>query len=327
MEPSSHNDIRFPESSGKSSKKEERSGLIGGIQRFSTSDGPGIRTTVFLKGCPLSCQWCHNPELISQKRQLMRRESKCIHCGYCIPICPSGAIHAEKNGLSVDFSRCIDCFQCTDICTAEAMQIVGEWKTSKEVIETVIRDQGFYEKSGGGLTISGGELLMQSEFAESLIDLARMHGISTALDTSGFGSGEILLRLARKADWVLYDMKCINPEGHKKYTGKDNALILANLRLLASDKDVKKKIWMRMPLVHGVNDSEEIITTTANLYRELQLQRVTIMSYHELGINKCKGIGRPFYKFTPPDHARMLAIRDTFARLGMEAEILGEDIG
>ena len=176
------------------------------------------------------------------------------------------------------------------------------------------------------MTISGGELLSQAEFAHALLDLATAEGIGVALDTSGCGSGAALYQMSRKADWILYDMKCIDSEGHRRYTGLDNHLILENLRLLASDPEVRPKIWMRMPLIHGVNDTAEIISRTRDFYQENGLQRVTLMAYHELGINKCHGIGREAHLFSAPSHERLLEIWNCFRSIGMEAEILGEEV-
>lgn len=305
---------------------EKLKGLVGGIQRFSTSDGPGIRTTVFLKGCPLNCQWCHNPELISMNQQLMRSATKCIGCGYCMNFCRQGAIKTGPDGFYVDRSLCNDCLECVDACAAEAMNPAARWRTVQEVMGVVRRDAGFYEKSGGGMTISGGELLSQSQFAEALLDTARREQITVALDTSGCGDGDTLYRMARKASYILYDMKAIIPEIHKKYTGVDNNTILNNLRKLASDPETRDKVIMRMPLIHEVNDTEEIINQTAAFYQKQNLKNVTLLAYHELGINKCRGIGREPHIFQAPSHERMQEIKKIFEAVGMQAEILGEEI-
>ena len=306
--------------------QQEGRGLVGGIQRFSTSDGPGIRTTVFLKGCPLACMWCHNPELIDPHQQLMRSVTKCIGCGYCQEVCPRRAILMGQDGYYVDRALCDNCLACVDACTAGAMSPAGEWMTAEQVMETVRKDRGYYDKSGGGLTISGGELLMQRAFSERLLDLASDEGIGVCLDTSGCGDGDALFRMAGKADWLLYDMKCIIPEEHKKYTGLDNRVILKNLMRLAADPERRKKLWMRMPLIHGVNDTEEVILRTRDFYRDNGISKVTMLAYHELGKNKCRGIGTEFHAFAPPPHERMLEILGLFREIGMDAEILGEEI-
>lgn len=301
-------------------------GLVGGIQRFSTSDGPGIRTTVFLKGCPLNCQWCHNPELISMQQQLMRSVTKCIGCGCCAEACPRGAVKMGEEGYYVDHDLCDDCLVCVDVCAAEAMKPVAQWKTVDEVMKIVRRDVGFYEKSGGGMTISGGELLSQSQFAGALLDAACEEHITVALDTSGCGNGDTLYQMAQKASYILFDMKGIIADVHKEYTGVDNRIILDNLRRLASNPDIRPKIIMRMPLIHDVNDTPEIIDKTACFYQENGLKEVTLLAYHELGINKCRGIGRTAHIFTPPSHERMQEMKAIFESIGMHAEILGEEI-
>lgn len=258
--------------------------------------------------------------------QLMRSSSKCIGCGYCITVCAEGAIVHGDEGLTVDRNKCVNCMKCVEVCAAEAMSVDGEWKTVEEIMKVVIRDRGFYGKSGGGMTISGGELLSQASFAGALLDAAREENITVALDTSGCGDGGRLFELAQKAQYVLYDMKCILNEGHRRYTGRDNTLILDNLRRLAADPEIREKIIMRMPLIHDVNDMPDVILATRDFYRVNGLKAVTLLAYHELGISKCKGIGREAHVFQAPSHERMLEIRDVFAEAGMQAEILGEEI-
>lgn len=301
-------------------------GFVGGIQRFSTSDGPGIRTTVFLKGCPLNCQWCHNPELISPHQQLMRSITKCIGCGACHSVCPQKAIQLGTDVYFVNWELCDDCLSCVEVCTAQAMQAAGSHQSPEQVFELVLRDKGFYDKSGGGLTISGGELLLQPAFADQLLELAKYHGISVALDTSGYGRTEDLFRLARRADWLLYDIKCIDDACHRAYTGVSNRVILNHLCGLAEDPDLRKKILVRMPLIHNINDTPEIICRTVEFCRDHGLQSVTLLPYHQLGISKSRGIGRPTQTFEPPSADRMQEIQTAFQKAGISAEILGSDI-
>ena len=201
-------------------------------------------------------------------QQLMRSDTKCIGCGVCVESCSKGAIKAFDIGFSIDRSLCDDCLECVSVCAAEALSPVGEWQSVEDVMAVVLRDQGFYNKSGGGLTISGGELLSQWQFADALVDAAVSENVSVALDTSGCGSGDALFKMAGKADHILFDMKCIIDEGHKEYMGLGNEQILKNLEQLASDPDINKKINIRMPLVKDVNDTEAVIDKTRDFFKE-----------------------------------------------------------
>ena len=301
-------------------------GCVGGIQKYSTSDGPGIRTTVFLKGCPLKCRWCHNPELIHPEKQILFTQQKCIGCGNCVKACKTGALHHYGDHIEIDSELCKRCFQCTEHCYSEALRVAGKEMTVEEVMYLVCQDKGFYHRTGGGMTISGGELLNQARFAEALLDAAVSEGINVALDTCGFGNGDTLFRMADKASYILYDMKSIDNEVHKSATGRSNEIILQNLCRLADNPEINPKIIMRMPLIHGINDTDEIIMRTAEFYELHKLQKCTMFPYHELGISKYKSLGEPYESFSPPDTDRLHYIQAVFAEHGMHAEILGEKI-
>lgn len=262
-------------------------GIISDIQRFSIHDGPGIRTTVFLKGCPLNCIWCHNPETISHKPQVAFYSNKCIGCGECAKACKNEAIIAEKT--RIDRKKCIACGKCAEVCPPEAIEFIGQEMTAKEVLEKALRDLPFYKNSGGGITLSGGEPLYQPDFSLCLLKSAKDRGIHTAVETCGLVRYEVLEDASGCTDLFLYDIKLINPEKHRMYCGADNKLILDNAKLLASSG---KNIIFRTPTIPGCNDSPNDIALLGEFMLSLSgNQQLQLMPYHGIGIGKYDAIG------------------------------------
>lgn len=275
-------------------------GTIFDIQRFCVHDGPGIRTTVFFKGCPLRCIWCHNPESQKKKAEIAYYPQKCIGCGGCIAVCPENC-HTLAEGHCFDRTNCIACGKCAEACVADSLELLGKTETAEKILKEVLRDRPFYQNSGGGLTVSGGEPLMQSDFLLELLKGAKSEGLHTCLETCGFSSKEVLRETAQYTDLFLFDIKETDDVRHQKLTGVPFTPILENLRYLNS---LGAAIILRCPLVPEINDREEHMEKIALLAAELEVQEVNVMAYHRLGDGKYDAIGteNPF-----PDHEAMTA--------------------
>lgn len=258
-------------------------GRIFDIQRFSVHDGPGIRTTVFLKGCPLRCAWCHNPESIRAEPELAVLESRCIHCDRCVEACPTGRLAALEAGAGA-VPACTLCGTCAAVCPAEARRLVGRSVTVDELLAEILRDRLFFDDSGGGVTFSGGEPVAQPDFLAAALEACRHQGVHTAVDTSGFCRRQDLLRAARWTDLFLFDLKHMDPVRHRELTGASNRRILENLEALAA---VHQGIRIRVPVVPGMNDDPENLEATARFVASLPgVRRLDLLPYHRHGRHK-----------------------------------------
>ena len=292
-------------------------GIVFDIRRYAIHDGPGIRTTVFLKGCSLSCAWCHNPEGQARGAEALVRENRCIRCGACVDACGHGAIAWTEAGPATDRALCAACGDCAAVCFADARERVGRGMTAEAVFAEVARDEPFYAQSGGGMTLSGGEPLLQPAFAAALLALARGRGVHTALDTCGFAAWETLDRLRGAVDLFLYDVKLLDDARHRRFTGVSNAPILANLRPLSARGHA---IVLRVPVIPGVNDDDANLEALADLAGTLpHLAGVDLLPYHHIGADKYARLDRayPLPDAAPPPAERMAAIARLLAERGL----------
>jgi len=301
------------------------SGIVFDVKRYAIHDGPGIRTTVFLKGCPLKCWWCHNPEGLSAEQELVYHQNRCILCGACIKVCPQHAVVAQDDAIVTEASACDLCRECVEVCAAESREIVGRTMSTEEVMTEVLKDMPFYQESGGGATFSGGEPLMQPEFLFSLLEACRRLDLHTAVDTTGHAGTQLLLKAAEKADLLLYDLKHMNPAIHQKYTGVSNEVILDNLKSLDAGE---AKICIRFPLIPGINDDKSNVRATgAFLQQRSKVECVDILPFHGNLSGKYRRLGRDYRleNRTAPDAAHIHRIAEMLAEFGLKVTIGGND--
>jgi pyruvate formate lyase activating enzyme len=288
-----------------------RTGIIFDLKRYAIHDGPGIRTAVFMKGCPLECWWCHNPEGQQAEAQLIFRENRCRASKACLAVCPRDAISWE--GVSItDWDMCDNCGKCAEVCYADAREIIGREITVEHLMAEIERDIPFYDQSGGGVTFTGGEPMQQFTFLEEALKACKQIQIHTTVDTCGYSSWENYRAILSLVDLFLYDVKLMDADKHLLYTSAPNKLILDNLIKLSGEE---ANIIVRVPLIPGINDDEENLERCASFLNSLpNLQAVELMPYHEIGVAKYQALGKTYRleRVSPPNEDQVLKAEKYF---------------